>query len=117
MECHFDLSEIDQMKTILLVVMASMLGGCYFGPGGVCAPGIPVIYCSSKEERDQLLHPKPYIDYWEKTDADATQRRVDTKTCGAVAPDYFPGFGTNQINASRRENESNEQVEKRLFYN
>lgn len=67
---------------------ALLLTGCYIGPGGICGPQTPTIYCASKEERDRIFNPPPYAAHWIKEGMTKESRRVDSWACGA-APTVF----------------------------
>lgn len=63
------------------LLMALPLTACYIGPGGICGPQTPIAYCQSKEEQDKLLRPKPYRDYWIKSDMNEDQKKRDWLAC------------------------------------
>jgi hypothetical protein len=64
------------------------LTSCYIGPGGVCGPQTPIIYCSSKEDQDKLLNLKPYGAHWIKEGMTRESRRTDSWSCGAANTIY-----------------------------
>lgn len=66
-----------------LVMMAVVLitSGCTIGNGHICGPQTPAAYCD-REAYEELMHPKPYIDKWEKPGASPETRRQDSASCG-----------------------------------
>lgn len=68
----------------LCIVLTSAVTGCTIGPGGVCGPNIPAIYCASKEERDRAFHPKAYGEFWVKPGMTKEGWRADWLACGGM---------------------------------
>lgn len=63
------------------IVISALLTGCVIGNGTICGPGTPVAYCD-REVYEKLTHPKPYLDYWEKSTMAIKQRQEDWLNCG-----------------------------------
>ena len=74
------LSTTSRTVSVMVVVL---LAGCSIGPGGICGPQTPTIYCASKEERDRVFHPPPRGMYWVKEGMTKDSRRADSWACGA----------------------------------
>ncbi len=67
---------------------ALLLTGCYIGPGGICGPQTPKIYCASEEERERVFNPPPYAAHWIKEGMTRESRRADSWACGAANTVY-----------------------------
>jgi hypothetical protein len=81
-------------KSILCVsAMASvaLLTACTIGPGGICGPNIPAIYCASKEEQDRVFHPKAYGEHWVKPGMTQENWRQDWVACGGRSNGQYSG--------------------------
>lgn len=90
----------------LILWLCSVLAACYKS----CASGDPLglfTYCP-KETRDALMHPKPYLHYWEKDDMTAERRLKDWVTCGGNSDGSF-----SWKEVERRAGENGDQSSKR----
>ncbi len=87
-----------------------ILCACSFGPGGICGPQTPAIYCASKEERDRVFNPPPYAAHWVKDGMTKDSRRNDSWACGAgktvFAADHV-AYSAETMEAARLPHEPN----------
>jgi len=80
-----------KVRILNAVLLALTLAGCTIGNGRICGPQTPAAYCDAEALKD-LLHPKPYIDLWEKPGASSDQKMVDWLACGGSPKGRFtPG--------------------------
>jgi len=101
------------MKTLLVLFTGAVLTACTFGPNGICGPQTPAAYCD-KDAYQRLLHPKPYIEYWEKAEGSDSERKRDSTECGGGGSDYAPSFGTRKIQEAKRVGETDDETRMRL---
>lgn len=60
------------------------------------------------------MHPKPYIEKWEKDGATSEMRDRDSEACGGGYGRYAPGFGEQKVKAAQRAGESDTVTYSRL---
>ncbi|MRR28864.1 hypothetical protein EG834_00670 [bacterium] len=100
------------MKLYLLILVNLVMAGCMIGNGHICGPQTPLAYCD-KEAYEKLLHPKPYLDYWEKPGMTVEGRSEDSFRCGGSrGGDDPPESKINEI--MRLHNESYWQANERI---
>lgn len=71
--------------------------------------------CLGKEAYQKLMHPKPYIEHWEKEGMTAESRRQDSASCGGGHSDR-PGFGAQTVKAAQRPGETDNETYTRLSH-
>ena len=109
------------MKQGFVIPLIFLLNACAIGNGRICGPQTPRAYCD-KEMYQELMHPPPYLQYWEKEGDTMTliERRQDSVSCGAIDlgnsrdPDGYPGFTQQELEAARHPGEELIIAEKRL---
>jgi len=112
---YFESSAMNLIKTSLFVLGASTaLTGCTFGPNGICGPQTPAAYCD-KEAYERLVHPKPYLDFFEKQGITVEERRHDSADCGGGNSDS-PGFSQSRIKSVQKSEETEQQARSRLHH-
>lgn len=112
----FGSSKVKCWMKLWFVMCASVaLTACTVGNGRICGPQTPIAYCD-KEAYQELAHPKPYLQYWEKEGMTAESRRQDSVRCGAADTDHILGFGQNKIKAAQRPGETNNETDTRLLH-
>lgn len=70
--------------------------------------------CLGDETYQRLMHPKPYIEYWEKAEGSDSERKRDSTECGGGDSDYAPSFSTKKIQAAKRAGETDDETRTRL---
>ncbi|WP_247425012.1 hypothetical protein [Ralstonia pseudosolanacearum] len=89
------------MKKIYEMAIAiALLSGCTIGNGQICGPQTPAAYCD-REAYEALIHPKPYIEKWEKPGTSSEMRGQASASCGGGDSDRAPLFTTAQIRAEQ----------------
>jgi len=96
------------MKILLVLFTGAVLTACTFGPNGICGPQTPVAYCD-KDAYQRLVHPKPYIEYWEKPEMMTSKRQEDWVRCGG-----YPDGGFTLLTKRILPGETNEVAYARL---
>lgn len=89
------------------------LAGCTIGNGRICGPQTPAAYCDA-EAYQSLMHPKPYLQKWEKPGGTAEARIQSSADCGGGSGDK-PGFSRSKIKEAQKNDESEGQTYGRLF--
>lgn len=78
---------------MLNLIVCSALSACTIGNGMICGPQTPIAYCD-REAYEKLIHPKPYVEFWDKVGASADQRSLDWVACGGASNgDFSPAIG------------------------
>lgn len=109
----------DYLKKSLIVFAITAMVGCTIGNGRICGPQTPAAYCDEKAYQ-KLLHPKSYLEYWEKNGVKPSTRRDDSEACGAVDPrlqadpDGYPVFSNEDYQSMQHSGEDITITEKRL---
>ncbi|WP_247313328.1 hypothetical protein [Ralstonia pseudosolanacearum] len=105
------------MKQIYAIATAiALLSGCTIGNGHICGPQTPAAYCD-REAYEKLMHPKPYIEKWERQGATSETRDQDSANCGGGSGSHAPGFSQKRINEEKRPGENENAAYSRLFDN
>jgi len=92
-------------KPWLVVFISVGLTACTIGNGHICGPQTPIAYCDH-EAYEKLMHPKPYLQYWEKEGMINEVRGQDSLDCGGS--NGGPDFSDQQLNAARQPEDKND---------
>lgn len=98
------------------IAISALLTGCVIGNGTICGPGTPVAYCD-REVYEKLTHPKPYLDYWEKSTMAIKQRQEDWLNCGGKDDGTFAPTKKSLAAERRKEERDNISAYDRLSNN
>ncbi len=102
------------MKKIYAIATAiTLLSGCTIGNGHICGPQTPAAYCD-RDAYEELMHPKPYIDKWEKPGASPETLRQDSASCGGGDSNHAPLFIAAEVKAEQRPGEKENFAYSRL---
>ncbi|WP_231409489.1 hypothetical protein [Ralstonia solanacearum] len=114
--CLVESREVVAMR-LKLAMMAVVLitSGCAIGNGHICGPQTPAFYCD-REAYEKLMHPKPYIENWEKQGATSEMRDRDSENCGGSYGKYAPGFSQEKVKAAQRPGEKDNVTYSRLHH-
>lgn len=80
-----------RMKLWFAMCMSLTVTACTIGNGHICGPQTPIAYCDS-EAYQKLMHPKPYLHYWEKSEMTSKGRRQDWMDCGGFNDGSFSPY-------------------------
>ncbi|WP_374557903.1 hypothetical protein [Aquitalea pelogenes] len=69
------------MKWTGLLSLIVLLSGCVIGNGRICGFQTPALHCD-KEAYEAALHPKPFVELWDKVGATSEDRVKDWISCG-----------------------------------
>ncbi len=104
------------IKLGFLVWVSSLLSSCTIGNGRICGPQTPVAYCD-KEALEELLHPKPFIEYWIKPATTPIERSRDSIDCGSIGYDTAgdPVFTRERVESTQVLGEESFLAEKHVM--
>ena len=82
------------IKTVILMLMGTVLTACTVGNGMICGPQTPAAYCD-RDAYQKLANPKSYGQYWTKPTMTTESWRQDWVECGGQANgQYFSDEST-----------------------
>ena len=101
------------MKWTGLLSLTVLLSGCVIGNGRICGFQTPALYCD-KEAYEAALHPKPFVELWEKVSVTSEERMKDWLACGGYVNGNF-SLQTEKILPGESDQSAYERLE-RSFY-
>ena len=102
------------MNNYLFAISISFaLSACTVGNGMICGPQTPAAYCD-KEAYQSLMHPKRYIEHWEKSDMTTDGRMQDWIDCGGRSNGNFSPYHAQVIEEKRSDEKGTDASYKRL---
>ena len=103
------------MSRVNTLAVCAAVSACTIGNGMICGPQTPIAYCD-REAYQRLAHPKPYIENWEKPEADSAVRSKDAVSCNSGFR-FVPQFiAQEQVKAAQRADETENDTYHRLMF-